>query len=264
MRHQIKNDLKRFIFSKNTVIVFAMCATINIWHIVQYYNREVYIPKLYYTPISVFDVWLGSSAIPIQSFAYFLLLPVIVLLVSGTSMFDDMISGYYYQLLFRMKKRDYFIARYISMFIYGGTSFVLPLVINFFIMALKYPINRPEIINGIGPEVSNVLGNIYYLKPGLYVIGIMIVQFVFAGAMSGISLLTTFYSSYRFEPVLVPFALYFGLYCICNVVDVGDFSPNYFLLVGGKNHDGLEFLISFVTLVAVFIVFMKKGSKYEI
>ena len=82
--------------------------------------------------------------------------------------------------------------------------------------------------------------------------------------MSGISLLTTFYSSYRFEPVLVPFALYFGLYCICNVVDVGDFSPNYFLLVGGKNHDGLEFLISFVTLVAVFIVFMKKGSKYEI
>ena len=51
---------------------------------------------------------------------------------------------------------------------------------------------------------------------------------------------------------------------LCNVVDAGDFSPNYFLLVGGKNHDGLEFLISFVTLVAVFIVFMKKGSKYEI
>ena len=163
-----------------------------------------------------------------------------------------------------MKKRDYYIARYISMFIYGGTSYVLSMVINFLVMALKYPINRPEVINGIGPEASNLLGNIYYLKPGLYVIGILIVQFIFAGAISGISLLSTFYSSYRFEPVLVPFALYFSLYCVCNVVDAGDFSPNYFLVVGGKNHGGLEFLISFVVLAVFLIIYMKKGSKYEI
>ena len=72
------------------------------------------------------------------------------------------------------------------------------------------------------------------------------------------------FSSYKYEPILIPFAIYFGIYCVSNLVDLGDFSPNYFLLSDGINHNGIEFLISFMIFGIFFVLYMKKGLNYEV
>lgn len=264
MRRLIHNDLKRIFYSRKTLIALILGMSISIWHMVQVVIQfEVYDAELQLCPQTVFDACLGTNAFLSQPFIYFLLLPFIAALPGSETLFQDIKGHYCEQVSLRVGTKKFLLARYIAVFISGGIVFITPIVMNIMVLLMKFPFMKPEPFVGLGPISGTLFGAWYYTHPFLYVLWKLLIAFIFAGGIAGIGLLVTYFVNYQFEVVIVPFALYFSLYCITNIADYANISPNYFLTFGADNHYGIELFIGIGFFALSFIIYMVKGTHYE-
>ena len=79
---------------------------------------------------------------------YFYFIGIIVALPFGISYVRDKNSGYIKNICNRVEKKKYLKAKFISTFISGGCTAVIPLIIDFLIVRLIIPIDCFEDIKG--------------------------------------------------------------------------------------------------------------------
>lgn len=261
---QMKIEIKRSLKNKMMLVAILLGCAISISHAIQYvFVKDVYDSSIIWCPESVYYNWLGASSFPMQSYLYYLILPILAVLPAGTLLYDDLKSGYVKNVFIRTKKRNYFIAKYVAVFLSGGIAFVLPLILNLILTSMWLPALIPEPIIGIGPSLTSVGYEIYYSHPLIYNCLFLIVDFIFAGSMASISLLVAYFVEHKFVVLMSPFIAYYFIYSLNNIIGNNSWAPNYFLIPGFYQNYIWEFVISFVVIIIIFIIYLGKGLTNE-
>lgn len=262
MKALMKSELKRMLGSRNMILALGIGMVLSLWFLIQYvWGQSVY--QGYDFPETVFQKWIGAYSFPVQSFLYYLLLPFIAVLPGGGTFYDDKESGLLLNFWIRCSKMKYLIVKYIAVFLAGGIAFVTPLIFNFIVAAAHFPALRPEELTSIGPSKTFLFLDLYYDHPWIYLILFLILAFLMAGGMAGITLTVSFYMEQKAMVLLVPFGIYFGVYCINNIIGTVDFAPNYFLISGMGIASVWEIILSVLVWAAGCIIFLIKGRRYE-
>ncbi|MCX4269956.1 MAG: hypothetical protein OSJ62_15035 [Lachnospiraceae bacterium] len=263
MKKQIITECKRAFFSTGMVTALLIGIGIVLWHQYQYVWNVGVEQYNIYCPESVFYKWIGASSFPMQSYLFYLILPILACLPAGTSYYEDLHSGYYIHIYTRNQKKEYLFAKYTAAFLSGGIAVVLPLVLSLYFTAMRFPMLAPEPIMGFGPNARSVGAILYYKHPGLHTLLFLGIDFIFAGGIAGITLLTTFFTNYKFTALITPFVCYYFVFSLDNLLGVMNFSPNYFLIPGFFRNTIWEFLIGILILAAVAVGYYQKGKRLE-
>ena len=160
-------------------------------------------------------------------------------------------SGYIKNALIRQSRSNYLKSKLVTAFIIGGAVFVIPLILNFALTATVAPIHLPQ----ISASVSSVrgkalLGDLYYSLPWLYVLFYMVVDYVYAGIIACLAMLTAFYVEHRFFVYATPFVTWMFILSVCGMIDRNNRTPIYFLNPGSGMAKGIVVLTFFIILVA--------------
>lgn len=165
-----------------------------------------------YPMFSPYTNWIGGDYQYSMTSLFYLLLPLMASLAFGWSFCIEKKSGYIKNVVTRTKKTHYFLAKYIAVFLSGGAVIALPLIINFLTVSCFIPAYQPDIFYNIYYKMSyHFLSELFYSSPLLYVIYVMMLDFVFSGLIATASMALAFFVRNRFAVVLLPFLLLLGI-----------------------------------------------------
>ena len=244
MKQMLKMELGRAFKGKMLYVAIAMGSIvtllqyflIQIWPMIEN-PANVITPEqlaqwiLY--PTTVFYMWIGGVRGEVYATLYYLLFPILATLPFADSLYVDRRSGYIKSILLRTKKKNYYVAKYISVFLSAGVAVVVPLLLNLALTAVTYPSLTPQV------ETSNNLvfatsmwAELYYTAPYGYIFAYLAMNFVFAGLLACLAPAVSFFVENRFVVLLTPFLIYLFTSALCGLSTSGvtlTFSPNTFL-----------------------------------
>lgn len=259
----LKNEMKRAIFNKGMLASFMIGLIIVIWHLYQHVWGTGITLENGFCIESVFYRWIGAGSFPMQTYLYYLILPLIAVLPGGISYFEDLKSGYIQNIYTRTKRWHYIGAKYIAVTTAGGLAVLLPLVIDLYLTCMRFPAIKPEPVMTYGPGFAAFGYNLFYTHPWVFTILFLCFDFWFAGALVGLALITTFFTEYRFIVLITPFVCYFLVYSLNNLFSEISFAPNLFLIPGFTDSRKIGPVICSIFLLLISGFFIWKGNRYE-
>lgn len=271
MKRILKLELSRAIRSRTMISALLIGFIIVISHNIQYNTLDINLmkmaskyPKPMYSPPNAFTSWIGSSYTA-QSFLYYLILPILACIPFADSFFTDRKNGYVKNVLIRVNKKDYYRAKYLATFISGGIAVTVPLIINFIITSMTLPSYTPNVASyGHIGQVS-MWSELFFTSPYIYILGYLIIDFIFSGFIATIGLSISLLAEYRFMVLIAPFLIYVFIYSILGSFNLESYIPLVFLQPCSYKN---KFIIILLETVIIFLVtsttFLVKGIKEDI
>lgn len=90
---------------------------------------------------TLYNHWMGGEMQSFGAICFFYVLPLLAAIPYGWSYFVEKRSGYTKYLMIKGGKREYFICKYVAVFCSGGLVVLLPLILNFILVAMFVPCN---------------------------------------------------------------------------------------------------------------------------
>ena len=268
------NEIKRAFNTIGMKLALLVGCALSVWHVItvimpisegQNYELSANAIDDLYVPISLFSTWMGNELFPIQSYIFYLILPLLAVLPFGSSFFEDIKSGYIINVCTRLEKKIYFKAKYLAVFLSGGVAVAAPLLLNLVLSSMFMPAFIPD--NGTVGTISptTMAYEVFFTHPLVYVLMFIVIDFIFAGVIATLSLSYTYFTEHRFGVMIVPFVFYFFIYSLTNLIDKTDYSL-FFMLNGGANNNYLPVYILYFLLFFIlsYVVFMWKGKKQDV
>ena len=268
------NEIKRAFNTIGMKLALLVGCALSIWHAItvimpisegQNYELSANAIDDLYVPISLFSTWMGNELFPIQSYIFYLILPLLAVLPFGSSFFEDIKSGYIINVCTRVEKKIYFKAKYLAVFLSGGVAVVAPLLLNLVLSSMFMPAFIPD--NGTVGTISptTMAYEVFFTHPLIYVLMLIVIDFIFAGVIATLALSYTYFTEHRFGVMIVPFVFYFFIYSLTNLIDKTDYSL-FFMLNGGANNNYLPvYILYFLLFFALsYVIFMWKGKKQDV
>ena len=274
MKEIYTNEIKRAFNTIGMKLALLVGCALSIWHVItvimpisegQNYELSANAIDDLYVPISLFSTWMGNELFPIQSYIFYLILPLLAVLPFGSSFFEDIKSGYIINVCTRVEKKLYFKAKYLAVFLSGGVAVVAPLLLNLVLSSMFMPAFIPD--NGTVGTISptTMAYEVFFTHPLIYVLMLIVIDFIFAGVIATLALSYTYFTEHRFGVMIVPFVFYFFIYSLTNLIDKTDYSL-FFMLNGGANNNYLPvYILYFLLFFALsYVIFMWKGKKQDV
>ena len=274
MKEIYTNEIKRAFNTIGMKLALLVGCALSIWHVItvimpisegQNYELSANAIDDLYVPISLFSTWMGNELFPIQSYIFYLILPLLAVLPFGSSFFEDIKSGYIINVCTRVEKKIYFKAKYLAVFLSGGVAVVAPLLLNLVLSSMFMPAFIPD--NGTVGTISptTMVYEVFFTHPLIYVLMLIVIDFIFAGVIATLALSYTYFTEHRFGVMIVPFVFYFFIYSLTNLIDKTDYSL-FFMLNGGANNNYLPvYILYFLLFFALsYVIFMWKGKKQDV
>ena len=274
MKEIYTNEIKRAFNTIGMKLALLVGCALSIWHVItvimpisegQNYELSANAIDDLYVPISLFSTWMGNELFPIQSYIFYLILPLLAVLPFGSSFFEDLKSGYIINVCTRVEKKIYFKAKYLAVFLSGGVAVVAPLLLNLVLSSMFMPAFIPD--NGTVGTISptTMAYEVFFTHPLIYVLMLIVIDFIFAGVIATLALSYTYFTEHRFGVMIVPFVFYFFIYSLTNLIDKTDYSL-FFMLNGGANNNYLPvYILYFLLFFALsYVIFMWKGKKQDV
>ena len=268
------NEIKRAFNTIGMKLALLVGCALSVWHVItvimpisegQNYELSANAIDDLYVPISLFSTWMGNELFPIQSYIFYLILPLLAVLPFGSSFFEDIKSGYIINVCTRVEKKIYFKAKYLAVFLSGGVAVAAPLLLNLVLSSMFMPAFIPD--NGTVGTISptTMAYEVFFTHPLVYVLMFIVIDFIFAGVIATLSLSYTYFTEHRFGVMIVPFVFYFFIYSLTNLIDKTDYSL-FFMLNGGANNNYLPvYILYFLLFFALsYVIFMWKGKKQDV
>ena len=268
------NEIKRAFNTIGMKLALLVGCALSIWHVItvimpisegQNYELSANAIDDLYVPISLFSTWMGNELFPIQSYIFYLILPLLAVLPFGSSFFEDIKSGYIINVCTRVEKKIYFKAKYLAVFLSGGVAVVAPLLLNLVLSSMFMPAFIPD--NGTVGTISptTMVYEVFFTHPLIYVLMFIVIDFIFAGVIATLALSYTYFTEHRFGVMIVPFVFHFFIYSLTNLIDKTDYSL-FFMLNGGANNNYLPmYILYFLLFFALsYVIFMWKGKKQDV
>lgn len=272
MRGILKEETGRALKGKGMLLALAIGCTIAAVHVIQYQipayqaNQTMTFDRKLVYPNVVSSTWLAGNTFNLESFLYFLVLPLIAALPFGTTYFTDQKEGYLKSIYMRVSRKQYLRAKYTAAFLSGGVAVVIPLVLNLMCCMVLVPnLPSPSIMPQNGICARNVFYEIYYSKPTAYILIFLCLDFLLGGIYACIALAGSFLADYKIIVAAAPFFVQLTVHVICSMSDKIQWSSVYFAQSGY----GLRSLvIPFVYIVAGISVtaglFLYKGEREDV
>lgn len=272
MKNILKIELTRALKSKTMLLSLIIGTLITLSHVLIYIipvsnfiDQALSYNKAMYSVPSVFAGWIGNAGYSMQSFLFYMLLPILVTIPFGDSFFADNKSGYIKNVLIRVKKKKYYLSKYIATFISGGLVIVIPLLINLIVSSMFLPSHLPQVISGYPIGAASMWSKIFYTHPYVYIFSYLLIDFIFSGLIATIALSISLISEYRFSVVFMPFLIYLFIYSILSSLGLSKFVPFYFLQFGYGMSSFITIVIQGLILAAITsTTFLIKGVKEDI
>lgn len=230
MKHYLRLELNRAFRSRYMAIALLVGCGLSIWHFCDYiWPLRNYVLQGSY-PLSSFDRWLGGENYSFQAKIYFMFLPILCALPHSASWLFDGASGFGNQAMIRRGQRDYVRTKYLVTFLSGAAVAVLPLLFDFLITNLAVPAVCPQAGYGLSPiNATKLWGDLYFSHPFLYLLAYLLMDGVFYGLFTTLSLTGTIFLRNRYLVQLIPFLAYMGLYCLGSTAGYLSMCPAGFL-----------------------------------
>ena len=196
---------------------------------------------------------------------YFYFIGIIVALPYGISYLHDKNSGYIKNICNRVDKKKYLKAKYLSTFISGGWAAIIPLIIDFLIVRLIIPIDcfediQSTVLNGITEWDIFIIEH-----PYVSFVIMLLMWFLFGGALATISLLVSSFSNNYFTIQLAPFFFMMVLFYLPTFLpDVySKYFPYYYLSMFGRGNPVICFVEVIIILVVTYTLFVAVQSRKD-
>ncbi len=220
-------------------------------------------------PHSVWYSWLGLSP-GTENYLYFSLAPLLAAIPYAASGWKDIKSGYQKQMVMRVPRKTYFLAKYAAVFLSGGIVITVPLLLDFLLCHCFLPAYRPLAAYGLSIVTDAVGSELFYTHPYLYVfLFLFFIDFLFGGAYACLGLSATYLLE---NSVLIQFFPYIVQTILVFLCDLCPF-PVWPFLVNKMNpyqpyaeSVGAEhYLIHLLLFIGVsFAVYLRRGKYREI
>ena len=202
-------------------------------------------PETVFNPVNqlftLYNNWIGSEFDMPMNSLYYILLPLMAPLAYGWSYFTEKKSGYVKNVVTRIDKKKYYLAKYLAVFLAGGAVVAIPLLVNVLTVACVVPAYQPDIYYQIYYNMyQHYLAWMFYSMPALYVAYVLVLDFVFAGLIAVLSLALTFFVNNRFAVVLLPMLFFMWVQYMQDLARqtfpyISPFSPQEFLKAYGDS-----------------------------
>lgn len=217
------------------------------------------------TPGQLYFIWLGGNSNSVQSFLFFMILPLLAALPFADSFYSDATEGYIAEISTRTNLSHYLIGKYIAVFLSGGVAVIFPLLLNFFMCSQVFPALKPEsAYNGSLIDAATSLGRMFYSRPLLFLFIHFLMVFFAAGFFAVFSLSASYYCSYQFLALISPFLLYISLVAIFGLFGLENWQPNNILDPAYYGEMIIPFFVMCISLAILSLFFFFKGKRADI
>lgn len=264
MKKLLKIDFKRAIYNKQFAIMIIIGIVLSL---IQVYMEVIPYVKYYESGASYFNPfvkWMSNDRFNTCTLLFFMIFPVLASLPYSDSYWIDKNSGFNKGIYTRSKKKDYFISRYITNFIIGGTVVIIPLILNFYILMMLLPAVHPSIFDA-SIIAKHMFSSLYYFHPYLYVGMYLALTFIFGGTFASIGLAVSIYCKNRLLVVTTPILIYISMY-IFELAGLPHLVPAKFLVAGqpvSSINISSIIIIFLILFIGSLIVYVKGASKDE-
>lgn len=225
---------------------------------------------------TLFNHWIGGEAISIGSASLFFIFPLLIAIPYGWSYCAEQRNGYIRIMVLRSGRLQYYVSKYIAVFLSGGLAMVIPLAFNFLLTAMFVPaiLPDPSYVTGGLLVGTSLMSFFFYSSPFLYIFLYLLLDFAFCGLIACISYaLATFIKS-RVAVVLLPFFILLAFKYISESLiytshtgKYKELSPMYFLRPAGMRLEA-SWLIIIVEAAVIFLftilMTVVRGRRHEI
>ncbi len=252
MRNVLKSEWNRAIngvYFKITMIaglIFAFLSAIEAFRLTylwQLNNGVLGAEGLY--PFTITEVWVGMNQAGMCNYLYMLLFPMFAVLPYALASFDDKKSGYINQILIRVSRKTFYLARYLVTFLLGGIGVIVPSVVNVMLGALYAPIMPQSLSNAqCGITDDMFASEILFEHPVIYVLIFTMLHFVWGGLFATMAISIVDIVNNKYVLLAAPFLLHVITYCMtyysATFVSLGLYSIVPYIFLNAIQPWGLE------------------------
>ena len=237
MKSMIKLELKRAFTSRGLLLSLAIGCLIAVIHVIfnvvpaaRDLNGYMALNLPMSDPAWLYSYWMGGNGNDVEGYLFYLILPILATLPFADTFFTDCRGGFVKNVCIRVRRGRYYFAKYLATVLSGGAAVVLPLALNFLLSCLLLPSLAQQAaasFSGIC-DISPFSG-LYYTLPLVYVLIYLVIDFLFAGLIASLALVTSQVVENRFLVLLSPFLIYLFVFSLCNLIGEVSWEPFNFL-----------------------------------
>lgn len=273
MKNLIKIELSRAFKNKYFYIALFLGIALTTWNYIDCvlpYADDI--DSIYAKggfPSNTFNSWIGNKSFSLSYQIFYQALPFLICLPFANSFFCDKQSGYIKNVFIREEKGNYFMAKYISVFLSSGTVAVIPIITNVIFCAMTFPSLVPEESLRLYAMFNTSLwGNIFYSTPFIFVLLYCCFLFLFFGFMATSAISISFFVTNRFVAMASPYIIYLFISTVLSNINcfTSLYSPSAFLQVGARGFNTVSVIIVLLVLAVLtipsLILLVKKNETY--
>ena len=208
--------------------------------------------------------WLGGNTVSVQSFLFFMILPLLAALPFADSFYSDATSGYVAEIFTRIDRSRYFVGKYVSVFLSGSICVLFPLVLNFLLSACVLPALKPDAADQFRFQATAAMGEMYHNNPLLFLLIRCFFIFVIAGLFAVFALSASYYCNYQFLALISPFLLYIAMVAVFGLLGLEDWQPNNFLNPAYETRTLAPYFAVSGVLILLSAFFFIKGKRADV
>ena len=221
---------------------------------------------------TLYNSWIGGEGMSLGHTLFYTLLPLLAVRPCGWCFTEELSSGYLHVVVPLCGRGRYLGAKMLASFIVGGMIAVIPQLASILLTALFIPAVQPNILFVIYMPINHgaMLSGLFYAQPLLYLSIIMVINFVFGGIYTWLSLAAALLTGKRMSAIILPFLLLL----------VGDMAKNLLLYISYLEISPLNILhpmtpsniiklpvvlgwMGILSAISVAVLWIK-GGRYEI
>ena len=222
---------------------------------------------------TLYNSWIGGRANETLPMVFFYTMPVFVVIPYSWSYLAEEKNGYDCIMASQLGKASYFLGKYVSTFLSGALTVLLPMLFSFLLASCLVPAYRPDINFALYYQVSatKLLGNLYYAHPLCTAFLNMLMIGIFAGAWATIPLALSFFEKNKFVVLFAPYLVL--LYTIASLQKASVYRSftetsvlNYIWMTSSSSNQSIVvYTIMTVSLILLpLVIVLERGKNADV
>lgn len=269
-----KVDLKRSFLSRGFLVAIFGGCSLCVWQFAEKVPGILFVMKQivsgnswYDSPDMLYGSWLGAACGDVQNNYFFLILPLLSVLPSGSNLYQDIQTGYLRQLEIRVKRQQVLIAKWLAAFVSGAVTVTVPLLLSLLLYMNLLPVTRifptgTAALN-LGISDTNAIANVLLPDhPMIYTLFSLVLIFMISGLIASSSLAAAYISEYRVIALTLPFVLNLAVLTVFKSIGWYEKSLTVYIQPGSMGSIGLitTVMTTLFLLLTLIPVFFKLGD----
>ncbi len=162
---------------------------------------------------SFIEGWIGCESYTPYNVMLYLIMPLLAAVPFSMCQSEEWKSGYAAQIITRCGRRRYMNARYVTVFVSGGSVMAVPLLVSMIVSMCYMPIiNIDPLAFQSAVPTCYMFGYIYTYHPVGYVLLYTFIDFIYGGIIACMAMLISRFVKNRFTAMTFPAVLVYFLY----------------------------------------------------